>query len=268
MDIKSQEMAQVRYRREANVDLLDAFEDRDGYATHFINDVTAEEAFFKSADDAKEATREHDDYVAACLAICDELEAFEAETSWSASALRSLANKVRQKQRLLSEKRSGKNVKEKMDRLHASIDGLIQAVVCAAPGLDKLVISDAVKAELDEHTARAITDPRIFGKMQAEVANWLVRVGLEKREGGNTKRGNGPRKSVKRNAKPAKAGNANRGNTKTKGGRDENGRKRRSSRGPVKVGALPQIWIQTLDERGRKVNVPARRLPSGEIVPA
>lgn len=258
MDIKSATMTQMRHRREANVDLVDSFNDRDGFATHFVNEETAEDAYFQAASMINEDDREAAEKLAAILLICDELDAFETETSWSASALRSLANKVRQKQRLLAEKKNGKDVKKKMDRLHLSIDNLIRAVVCAAPGLDKLVISDAVKAELDDHTARAIADPRIFSKMQAELSNWLIRVGLEKREGTNT-----PRRNQNNKRGAAKTNNGGR--------RDVNGRKRNggnSKRKPVKASALTGLWIQELDNRGRKVKVPARRLPSGEIVRA
>lgn len=278
MDIKSSTMTQMRHVREANVDLCDMFESRDGFATHFINEETAETAYFGGLVEAAEAGREEAEKLASILAICEELEAFDVETSWSASALRSLANKTRQKQRLLAEKRSGKNVKEKMEKLHTSIDQLIMNVVCAAPGLDKLVISSAVKAELDEHTTKAIADARIFSKMQAELANWLVRVGLEKREGGftprrnqtqrNAPRGNAPRGNAPRGN--AKGGNAHRGNVKGGSTRDLNGRKRggNTKRQPVKASELTGWSIQKIDDRGRKVNVPARRLPSGEIVPA
>ena len=263
MEIKSSQMTQMRHVRESNVDLCDMFESRDGFATHFVNETTAEMDYFGGLEEAEEAGREEAEKLAAILAICTELEAFEVETSWSASALRSLANKTRQKQRLLGEKRSGKNVTEKMEKLHTSIDQLIMSVVCAAPGLDKLIISEAVKAELDEHTTKAIADARIFSKMQAEVANWLVRVGLEKREGGFTPR----RNQAKRNAP---RGNASRGNVKGGSTRDVNGRKRggNTKRQPVKASELTGWSIQKIDERGRKVNVPARRLPSGEIVPA
>ena len=268
MDIKSSTMTQMRHRRESNVDLIDSFNDRDGFATHFVNDETAEDAYFGGLVEAAEAGREEAEKLASILAICEELEAFHVETSWSPSALRSLANKVRQKQRLLSEKRSGKNVQQKMEKLHLSIDQLVQNVVCAAPGLDKIIISEAVKAELDEHTTKAIADARIFSKMEAEVANWLVRVGLEKREGGFTPR----RNQAKRNAPRGnvKGGNAPRGNVKGGSTRDVNGRKRggNTKRQPVKASALTGLFIQQLDGRGRKVNVPARRLPSGEIVPA
>jgi hypothetical protein len=251
----------MRHVRESNVDLCDMFESRDGFATHFVNDETAEDAYFGGLVEAAEAGREEAEKLAAILAICTELEAFDVETSWSASALRSLANKVRQKQRLLGEKRSGKNVKEKMEKLHLSIDQLIMKVICAAPGLDKITISEAVKAELDEHTARAIADPRIFSKMQSEVANWLVRVGLEKREGGSTPR----RNQAKRNAP---RGNAPRGSTRDINGRKRGGNTKRQPAKAVKASALTGLFIQQLDGRGRKVNVPARRLPSGEIVPA
>jgi hypothetical protein len=261
MDIKSSTMTQMRHVRESNVDLCDMFESRDGFATHFVNDETAEDAYFGGLVEAAEAGREEAEKLAAILAICTELEAFDVETSWSASALRSLANKVRQKQRLLGEKRSGKNVKEKMEKLHLSIDQLIMKVICAAPGLDKITISEAVKAELDEHTARAIADPRIFSKMQSEVANWLVRVGLEKREGGSTPR----RNQAKRNAP---RGNAPRGSTRDINGRKRGGNTKRQPAKAVKASALTGLFIQQLDGRGRKVNVPARRLPSGEIVPA
>jgi len=268
MDIKSSTMTQMRHVRESNVDLCDMFESRDGFATHFVNETTAEMDYFGGLEEAAEAGREEAEKLAAILAICTELEAFDVATSWSASALRSLANKVRQKQRLLGEKRSGKNVKEKMEKLHLSIDQLIMNVICAAPGLDKIVISEAVMAELDEHTTKAIADARIFAKMQAEVANWLVRVGLEKCEGGSTPR----RNQAKRNAPRgnAKGGNAPRGNVKGGSTRDVNGRKRggNTKRQPVKASALTGLFIQQLDGRGRKVNVPARRLPSGEIVPA
>jgi hypothetical protein len=273
MDIKSSQMTQMRHTRESNVDLCDMFESRDGFATHFVNHSSAERDYFSGLVETAEAGREEAEKLAAILAICEELEAFDVETSWSASALRSLANKTRQKQRLLAEKRSGKNVKEKMEKLHLSIDKLIQNVVCAAPGLDKIIISEAVKAELDEHTTKAVADARIFSKMQAEVANWLVRVGLEKREGGFTPRRNAPRGNTKGGNAPrgnAKGGNAHRGNVKGGSTRDVNGRKRggNTKRQPVKVSALTGLFIQQLDGRGRKVNVPARRLPSGEIVPA
>lgn len=273
MKVTSSQMTQMRHVRESNVDLCDMFESRDGFATHFVNDETAEDAYFGGLVEAAETTREEAEKLAAILAICEELEAFHVETSWSASALRSLANKTRQKQRLLGEKRSGKNVKEKMEKLHTSIDQLIMNVVCAAPGLDKLIISEAVKAELDEHTARAIADPRIFSKMQSELANWLVRVGLERREGGFTPRRNAPRGNTKGGNAPrgnAKGGNAPRGNVKGGSTRDVNGRKRggNTKRQPVKASELTGWSIQKIDDRGRKVNVPARRLPSGEIVPA
>jgi hypothetical protein len=274
MEIKSSQMTQMRHTRESNVDLCDMFEDRDGFATHFVNEETAETAYFGGLVEAAEAGREEAEKLAAILEICQELEAFDAETSWSASALRSLANKTRQKQRLLAEKRSGKNVKEKMEKLHLSIDNLIMNVVCAAPGLDKLVISEAVKAELDQHTTKAIADARIFSKMQAELANWLVRVGLEKREGGFTPRRNAPRGGNAPRGNAARGntarGNTARGNVKGGSTRDVNGRKRggNTKRQPVKVSALTGLFIQQLDGRGRKVNVPARRLPSGEIVPA
>ena len=268
MDIKSSTMTQMRHRRESNVDLIDSFNDRDGFATHFVNETTAEDAYFGGLVEAAEADREEAEKLAAILAICEELEAFHVETSWSASALRSLANKTRQKQRLLGEKRSGKNVTDKMEKLHTSIDQLIMNVVCAAPGLDKLIISEAVKAELDEHTSKAIADPRIFSKMQSELANWLVRVGLEKREGGSTPRRNQAKRNAPRGNAPR--GNAPRGNVKGGSTRDVNGRKRggNTKRQPVKASELTGWSIQKIDDRGRKVNVPARRLPSGEIVPA
>jgi len=266
MKVTSSQMTQMRHRREANVDLVDSFNDRDGCATHFVNETTAEMDYFGGLEEAAEAGREEAEKLAAILAICTELEAFDVETSWSASALRSLANKVRQKQRLLGEKRSGKNVKEKMEKLHLSIDQLIMKVICAAPGLDKIVISDAVKAELDEHTARAIADPRIFSKMQSEVANWLVRVGLEKREGGSTPRRNQAKRNAPRGNAPR--GNAPRGSTRDINGRKRGGNTKRQPAKAVKASALTGLFIQQLDGRGRKVNVPARRLPSGEIVPA